>query len=321
MPITDKQRKQRRNYIGGSDVFDVCAGNARRVYDEKVNDLIPWEGNDATWTGAMLERSLLDAAEEWLGPIRRNQRRVLKDTPIAVNCDALLVNGDDVVECKTSGVLSSFTPTDQWGDEGTDQIPIPHIFQVHAAMMAVGSGTAHVIALIGGRGICRYTVAYNEELGSHIRNRVQTFWDRHVLAGCPPDTEWAADCVPTLDCIKRMRRTPGSIATLDPQLVANFERIVEVRKWVDSQEYAAKLLLLDALGSSEASQVLPDGRQLTYLKQGKTSFRGADLKRDHPKIHDHYSKRSTYPVMRIAKAKKGLADGNGNSESRSLPDS
>lgn len=311
MTITAKQLEQRRKCVGGSDVYDVCAGNARRVYDEKTTDLVPWEGNDATWTGSMLEASLLDVAEEWFGKLRRNQRRVLHGTPLAANTDALL-NNNDVIECKTSGIVSSFTPTDQWGSEGTDEIPIPYIFQVHASMLCAGSETAHVIALIGGRGICRYTVTFNEELGSHIRNRVQEFWDRHVLTGCPPDGEWAADCVPTLDVIKRIRREPGSLATLDPKLVENYERIATVQKWVSEQEKAAKLLVLDALGTAEASQVLPDGRQVTYLTQGRTSLRGADLKRDHPEIHEQYSKRSEHPVMRIAKARKGLEHDDGN---------
>jgi predicted phage-related endonuclease len=320
MPITPRQREQRRNHAGGADLYDICCGNARRVHDSKTMPLRPDDAGEAAWIGNVLEPGLLDAGEEWLGPILRNQRRVVKGTPIAINCDGIVKETGEPVEIKTSGVLSRFTPTDEWGDEGTDQIPVPHIFQVHGAMMATQTTQAHVIALIGGRGICRYVVPYNEDLGAHIRDRVRAFWDKHVLPGRPPDSEWSAMCAPTLDVIRRIRREPGSIAPVDAAFVEKYEQIAAVAKWVKECQEAAKLRILDALGTAEASAVLPDGRQVTYLRQTKRSLRTDDLKRDHPDIYAKYSRTTEHPVFRIKKATKGLeSDGNGSATGRSLP--
>lgn len=306
MPITERQREARKLHLGGTDLHKMILGNAYEVWADKVLPLSPIDPNEAMWTGTMLESAVLDMAEDKLGKLKRGQGRRIQGTPILTNIDAILWDSDIPVEAKTSGIVSRFTDTDVWGTEGTDEIPIPYIFQAHAHMMAMQRGLCHVVALIGGRGFCMFVVKFNEALAKQIRERSIDFWQHHIDKKVPPGADWNKLCAPTMDVVKRMQRVPDKIVPIDSKTVERYEELKKFSKLISGMEESAKASVLAQLGDAEASEPMPDGRQVTYFEQSRSTIRAADLKREHPEIAAQYASTSTSRVLRVRAARKEL---------------
>lgn len=306
MPITERQREARRKHIGGTDIHKILFGNALDVYHEKVSDLAPIVPNDAMELGTMLERGIMDMAESRLGKIKRSQPRRVEGTPILTNIDGIVSDTGVPVEVKTAGIVSEFTPTHEWGDQGTDAIPDPYIVQAHAHMMATDQGTCHIAAVIGGRGFCMFVVQYNSAIGDVIVRQCKEFWDMYVKRRVPPGDEWNTMCAPTMDIAKRMRRVPKKIVPIDPKFLEAYDHAKALKAWLTKTEETIKCALLDQLGDAEASEVMPDDRQVTYFEQPTGGIDLKRFRRDHPKLAAEYANPATHRVMRTTTVRKEL---------------
>ena len=122
MPITEKQRQQRRGFIGSSDAAAILGADSYRtaydVWAEKTGRLAPQADGDnaAAGLGNVLERSLLDMGAARLGlKIRKNVRKVHPNKIMAASLDAYSERVIDgrwrrvALECKASKRNSSVT--------------------------------------------------------------------------------------------------------------------------------------------------------------------------------------------------------------------
>lgn len=67
-----------------------------------------------------------------------------------------------------------------WGEEGTDQIPLDILVQVHAQLTVTGQSFADVAAFLGGIGLRVYRVHADVDLSARIRQLVHDFWRNHI---------------------------------------------------------------------------------------------------------------------------------------------
>ena len=287
MPITDYQRKKRKDHIGASDSPAILGltpqwRTAYDVYIEKTMELSRMDENDAIKIGNLAERGMLDwAAAELNAEIVKNQYRVAKDGPgagiMAANCDALLPNLDAVLEAKTSGVLWPTPDKDQWGDSGTDLVPDHVTVQVHHQMLCAGARRAFVAALIGGIGLRLYEIARNDALIDAIAEQIAEFWQNHVQVRVPPSLE----SYPSVEILKRIQRVPEKVVTLDSEIaapvVARWEMWTKFRLAAEKAEKQSKAASLALLGDAEGG-MLPDGRMLTYMEQERKGYTVAPSK-------------------------------------------
>ena len=267
MPITTKQLERRKTHLGASDMASLFGLNPwQTAYDlwlEKTGKLEEDdEISDAAELGKILEPAILDFAARELGPIRRNQYRSHPTLPIGANLDALLVETQEPVEAKTTGLRGPVPGF--WGEAGSDQVPEQVIIQVHTqalAMAPVEVAGGHVAVWIGLRGLMMFHLRIHTNILDAIAERAEQFWTNNVLADIPPEG------TPTISVAKLLKKTPGKIIEIDGEVVA---------KWIwakdefnaakATKEYAAAAVLAE-LGDAEAGTYGTGGAAVTFFEQ------------------------------------------------------
>ena len=88
-----------------------------------------------------------------------------------------------VVQVKTAG------SREEWGEEGTDQIPPYYLAQVRWEMHVMGVDTAFVPVLFNGRTYREYIVKQDDVDVALMVREAEAFWQR-IQDGNPPDVDW-----------------------------------------------------------------------------------------------------------------------------------
>ncbi|MFH1497510.1 MAG: YqaJ viral recombinase family protein [Verrucomicrobiota bacterium] len=295
MPITKAQFSQRSKRLGGSDVAAVIGvdpwRNAGDVWLEKTEQVKPAEPTPAMLAGTHFETAILDWASETLGPLTRNQYRSRVDLCLGTHADALTRAGNEPVEAKTAGLFGPLV--DDWGDDGTDQVP-EHVWaQAHAHMIVAPARVCHVPTFLGGRGFAMFRVDYDEEFGNHLIEYLPFWWKEYVATRTPPP-----DVTPHLDVLKRRFRFPGEPAEVADDLIEAVEAATNLRKAAVKAEEEAKAAVVAALGASIWGQST-SGRTVTYREQSARHVDSARLKA--AGLYDEYVNVSTFPVLRFPK--------------------
>jgi len=250
MPITETQREQRKAHLGSSDMAAVLGldpyRTAHDVYLSKTADLQRGPANQAMTAGNLLERSVLDYAEERLGPLRRNMLAVVPQSPLAANVDAICDDTGLPVEAKTSGIL--FPTREWWGEDGSGEVPDRVVVQCHVHMLATETSGCHVPALVGGLGFRMYHLTRSDIIAETLLREANRFWTEHVEAGVPPK-----DSQPSLQIVKSIRRVPGKIVEIDQDLVQAWLDAKEAHKMTQCAKDEAEAAVLAAMDNAEAA--------------------------------------------------------------------
>jgi putative phage-type endonuclease len=269
---------ERRQRLHATDVPAILGlspkTTAREVQLNKQGRLEPWNGNDATEAGSILEPSIVALAERELGPLERQPLCIAENVgfPLAATPDGRVIATNETLDAKTSGITGPIYG--RWGDEGGDEVPDYYLVQVSVQMICTGAKLAHVYALLGGRGIVRYRIPRDEEVIAAIVARCKDWWRNHIELGI--------DCESTeplpLEVVKRLRREPNKIIELPADAesaVAHFEAIKASKSTATKAYEAAQSRLIEMLGDAEAGR-LPDGRILGYPLRQRKGYTVAD---------------------------------------------
>jgi putative phage-type endonuclease len=188
--------RERKNYLGGTDLAAICGLNPYRtaldVYLEKTSDDIACETSPAMRWGNLLEEAVAKAYSEDTGQTIEIEPNTIYHPSmkfLGANIDRWVGDKAYVLECKTAG----FTRGKEWGEEGTDQIPESYLVQVayYAAICAVPK--VDIAVLIGGQDFRIYTYERSKELEDKLIKIACNFWHNHIEKRIPPK------CVSTRD--------------------------------------------------------------------------------------------------------------------------
>lgn len=268
MPITPERLKKRRRYIGSSDMAAVMGvspwGTAYDVYMAKTDQLEKQKGNMAMSLGTALEDGLLNLAAEKLGPITHDVFKGSDEFHIGSSVDGLVDATGECVEVKTGG-LTNYDFSDEWGQEGTNEVPPQYICQAHVHMICHGAKVCHLPALIGGRGFLFYRIDYDEELAGAIKVIAKRFWEDHVLKRVAPQNS-----IPSEAVYKRIRRVPETTVDMKPKIIENWLEAKEREKVAKAEKTEAQCTVMGILGTAEGSNPT-DAGSVTYMadKNGK----------------------------------------------------
>jgi len=269
MPITEQERLARRDHIGGSDMAAILGldpwRSAEDVRLEKLGRLIDKPASDAMNAGNWLEGGVLAFAAEKLGEINTHPGpKEVIGTPIVVNTDGLLLATGNPIEVKTAKL---FGPSkEEWGDEGTDQVPSRVIIQSTVHMMAWDRPICHVPVLIGGRGFLMYEIPRNIQIVDIIREKAAEFWERNVQGDTPVEGSHAS-----LEVVKLLKKEPNKIVTVDPVLIRAWLDAKEAEKIAEEAKETAQAAVLAALGDAEAGECGALGA-ITYFNQTRKEY-------------------------------------------------
>lgn len=296
MPITEKQRLQRRAFIGSSDMPAIMGVDKYRsaadIYWDKIGK-IPLDEeaiSDPAEAGNYLESSLLTWGADQLGvKIRRNQRRV--KGRFAANLDALVVGRDEALEAKTTGLYNPFFEADEWGDMGTDEVPVRVVVQTHHQMYVADLARVWVPALVAGKGLMLYRIERDEDLIAEIIKTGERFWEHVEERVAPPDT------LPGIETVKRLIREPNKTVEISNDAFLAYVAAKDALKEAQKAEEEAKRRLLAELSDAEAGWC--DAGELTYYTQRQNRIDTTKLKQLYPEIVAEVTKESAFPVLRV----------------------
>ena len=265
MPITEKQRLERRNHIGGSDLPAIMGysrfSSAWDVWAEKCGMLEDRKETPDMLLGTHLEIGVLNRAEVDLGRISpRNAERVVKGTRIKVHVDGIRRSNGEPVECKTT---NSFRTGETWGEVGTDDVPEYTLCQTHGHMLATGKGRCWVPTLLNGD-YCLYVVDFNKQLAQNILEAAEAFW-KCVETRTPPKS------LPSLETVKRLKRQPKKMVNLDEQMVQALVKAREAATAAEKAKKTATARVLAALGDAEAGLTESSGA-FTYYTEHRSGY-------------------------------------------------
>lgn len=262
---------ERLTGIGGSDAAVALGLSPYRtpleLYLEKRGEIPPFEGNEATLWGQLLEPVVRDEYARRTGrqvsvpPLARHPKH---DFLIA-HADGLTTDG----RCYEGKTARS---ADGWGEPGTDQIPQAYLIQVQHVMLVTATPVADVAVLIGGSDFRLYEVPADRELQDMIVEGEAAFWQR-VQKGHAPDPDFSTESA--RDLVKRLY--PGTDGTI---LHATDSHITWRQTWEEAAALAqrykdvaegAKAHLLYEMKQA-AALVFPDGMALRRKKVEKKPY-------------------------------------------------
>jgi putative phage-type endonuclease len=178
--LTDKQRAERKLGIGGSDMPIIMGLSSYKtpyqLYLEKSEIVVsPDETSQYQYWGSILEGVIRDEFSK-----RNNVKVETPDTIVHPNYDFIRANIDGyipewnaVLEVKCASSFAS----KQWGDEGSDIIPMQYLVQVAHYCSVTNSDSAHIAVLIGGNDYREYKYVRDLDLEQYVINAAKTFWN------------------------------------------------------------------------------------------------------------------------------------------------
>ncbi|MBM3467617.1 MAG: hypothetical protein FJX70_07325 [Alphaproteobacteria bacterium] len=290
--------RERKNYLGGTDLAAICGLNPYRtaldVYLDKTSDDIAEDTNSAMHWGTLLEDVIAEEygrisgcrIEQPSQPIIHSNYKFL-----GANIDRWVISSDlpYILECKTAG----FTKAKDWGDSGTDQIPESYLVQVayYAAICDVPK--VDIAVLIGGQDFRIYTYNKNKDLEEKIIKIGINFWHNHIEQRIPPR------CVNTRDTFNLFPQSNNKQITAKNDILAKLEELKiakmseeQIQKTIEKlkveiQEFMQDYdVLIDENGNVVATWKNTAPRSLFDLKKFKEEAKEIYLK------YASYSKQS-----------------------------
>lgn len=188
--ITEKQRLERREYIGGSDIAIILGLSKYKtpyqLWCEKRGIIsTTYEQSQLQYWGNQLEVVI---RKEF-----RKRHRVQVTTPketiqhpfydfLRGNIDGFIPKWDSVFEAKCSHAFMAQT----WGESGSDVIPMEYLVQVAFYCSVMNAKGAHIAVLIGGNEYREFKYTRDLELEKTIIDSAVVFWEA-VQNGTQPE--------------------------------------------------------------------------------------------------------------------------------------
>jgi len=242
------------------------------------------------WLAGELGRSIQTPDEQ--NPLEYWREDDHFERPFMVgHLDGLTSSPMEIVEAKTVDKFQAF----EYGDAGTDQIPVRHILQCHHYMLVCGLKMAHVAVLVGGNDARHYLVPFNAEIGDMLLERARIFWG-YVVSKTPPPPSTLDDC---------KARWPASVERsikADSQVMTQLLELTHQRK-VESEAKGAgdKLeVLVQRYMGDHALLTDNQGRALaTWRSEKQNRFDAKRFAADQPNLATQYRKEITFRTFRL----------------------
>ena len=202
--------------------------------------------------------------------------RFVCDSPSIFDESGSLV-ASRILECKTANPFASH----EWGDLGSDQVPMAYLAQCIWYMAITGIEQADLAVLMGNADFRIYEIHRDLELEEMVIDRARGFWEEHVLKDIPPAAQRESD-------LKLLfpRSTPKAVEAKKEtcELIAKMK---DIQAQVESYEQEISQIKQQVMAEMQDAEVLTYGGQvLATWKTPKPSTRldTKKLTEDHPEL-------------------------------------
>jgi putative phage-type endonuclease len=286
--------RERKNYLGGSDLGAICGLNPYRsaldVYLDKTSEDIACETNSAMHWGTLLEEVIAEEYGRIIGyrveqpsaPIIHSKYQFL-----GANIDRWVIstNSPYILECKTAG----FTKAREWGDSGTDQVPESYLIQCAYYASICDVPKVDIAVLIGGQDFRIYTYERNKELEEKLIKIACNFWHNHIEKRIPPK------CVNTRDTFNLFPESHHHEIVAESNIMDKWEQLKAARAEESKIADTIEKLKTDIQEFMRDYDVLIDNQGNVIATWKNTAPRSFfDLKRFKDEAKDLYLKYSSY---------------------------
>jgi len=275
--------RERKNYIGGSDLGAICGLNPYRtaldVYLDKTSGDIREETNDAMRWGNLLEEAVAKEYAEVTGQKIEIEPNTIYHPSmkfLGANIDRWVGDKEYVLECKTAG----FNKGKEWGEVGTDEIPESYLIQCAFYASICDVPKVDIAVLIGGQDFRIYTYNRNKDLEDKIIKIGVNFWHNHIEKRIPPK------CVNTRDTFNLFPQSNHQEIVAEDNIMEKWEQlktakeeesriqtIIEKLK-VEIQEFMRDYdVLIDINGNVKATWKNTTPRSLVDVNKLKEMFK------------------------------------------------
>lgn len=284
---TDKQEwlKLRKTYLGGTDIAAILGYNkyksALDVYQDKISDeIIDIESEPAYW-GNRLEQVVADEYQSRMNVVLDNTDTFKRHDDyefLGANIDRLVRDGDDtyILEVKTTGAFNG----DEWGEEFTDQIPTPYLFQVAYYCAIFNQERADIALLVGGQKFKIYTYRRSIQLETFLIKSAVKFWEEHIVKRIPPE--------PTVEELSFLEPTKTSV-TVDDKIESLVKELNETKNMMKVYKKKQEELESEIKLFMGESELLLDtsGDKLAQWGAGsvRTTIDSKLLKQEYPDVY------------------------------------
>lgn len=224
--ITEEQRKDRMLGIGGSDMPIILGlSNYKtpyQLYLEKIGEVDgSFEETPLQYWGQQLEGVIRDEFA------KRNN--VCIETPETLihpfydflrgNLDGFIPSLNAVLEVKCSNQFMA----NEWGDSGSDVIPMQYLVQVAHYCAVTNADCAFIAVLIGGHDYREFKYVRDLELEETVIKAAKEFW-KCVQTRTPPEPVNQVD-------LRLMfpKHDPEKIKTIEPEVAEQLTTLVDTR--------------------------------------------------------------------------------------------
>ena len=187
-----------------------------------------------------------------------------------VHSDGLDQAATKILECKTANPFSRA----QWGEPGSDQIPLHYLTQVTWYLAITGIERADIAVLFGNTDFRIYTILRDPELENLVLEKAQHFWNAYVLKNQPPPAQTPEDCQ-----LLFQRGDPSKTLEANAETLALLGRLQTLHYQGNACEEEITTLKTQIMAQMQDAEVLAhQGQVLATWKAPKASYR-LDAKR------------------------------------------
>ena len=207
-------------------------------------------------------------------------RFVLNDGGTSNNDNILLPAR--ILECKTA---NPFT-TSEWGEEGTDQVPMSYLCQCIWYMAITDIHHTDLAVLFGNSDFRIYEIARDLELEELVIQKAKDFWHQYVLKDIPPPISNEQDCQLLFSKSDSNKTVEATHETLE--LTRRFHILNNEIAAYEKEISQIKQNLMNQIGSAET--LIFKENVLATWKAPKPSYRldTKKLETEHPELCANY---------------------------------
>lgn len=295
---------ERRGYwLGGSDIAPILGRGRFKtnldVYLEKRGEAPPTEETQAMRWGTILED---DVADEWarLQGVKIRRRNKAMSHPerrwLRGHFDRVIVGQKEGVEIKVAS-------QGDYGDQGTDEVPVDCLLQCMTYLLVSGFARWHVAALLwGGFGppsLNHYVIEPDPDLFQVILDKGSAFVQDHLIPGVPPEPTTNEQASKLW---KGVRAGEIVVATDEHvKMIADREAWKAQIRGLERRMAGVELKLKTALTNREAF-VDADGTELLrWPVEFSRRFDSSTFQKEHPETYVAYCQTTHARIFRLTK--------------------
>ena len=283
MLINHDFTQDRTKYLGGSDIGAILGLSPFKsplaVWMEKTGKEVKTVDSLPLRFGSFVEEFVANEYAKATGFALRHDESIYIHPDYSymsahidrfVHTDGLDQAATKILECKTANPFSRA----QWGEPGSDQIPLHYLTQVTWYLAITGIERADIAVLIGNTDFRIYTILRDPELENLVLEKAHHFWHEHVLKDIPPPAQTPEDCQ-----LLFQRSDPSKTLEANAETLALLERLQTLHYQGNACDEEITALKTQIMAQMQDAEVLAhQGQVLATWKAPKASYR-LDAKR------------------------------------------